>query len=67
MVKAQLKLREVPKLYDATDALAVALCHSYRIQNGKLKSTGSAKTSGKTRKNWSNFIHTHPERVVKVK
>jgi crossover junction endodeoxyribonuclease RuvC len=67
MVKAQLKLREVPKLYDATDALAVALCHSYRIQNGKLKSSSSAKTSGKTRKNWSNFIHTHPERVVKVK
>ena len=67
MVMAQLKLREAPKLYDATDALAVALCHSYRVQNGKIKSSGSKKTSGKTHKNWSNFIHTHPERIVKVK
>jgi crossover junction endodeoxyribonuclease RuvC len=67
MVKAQLKLREVPKLFDATDALAVALCHSYRIQNRNIKSGLSKKTSGKTQKNWANFIHTHPERVVKIK
>ncbi len=67
MVKAQLKLREVPKLYDATDALAVALCHAYRFQNGKIKSTRSKKTSGKIQKNWSNFIQLYPERVVKIK
>lgn len=30
MVKSILSLKELPKYYDTTDALAVALCHSYK-------------------------------------
>lgn len=67
MVKSHLNLREVPKLFDATDALAVALCHSYKFHSGKLTSTDRKKTSGKTRKKWSTFIQQHPERVMRSK
>ncbi|HVN49117.1 MAG TPA: crossover junction endodeoxyribonuclease RuvC [Bacteroidota bacterium] len=67
MVKSQLHLHEVPTLYDATDALAVALCHSYKFHSGKFASIDRKKTSGKTRKNWSTFIQQHPERIVRSK
>jgi crossover junction endodeoxyribonuclease RuvC len=46
-------IREQPKLLDASDALAVALCHFY--QNGKTvsKNTGS----------WSDFVQKNPLRI----
>ena len=47
-------LREMPKLLDASDALAVAVCHHY--QNGRLKSrTGS----------WESFLKENPEKLKK--
>ena len=45
-------IKELPKLLDATDALAVAVCHHY--QNGTIKSKSS---------NWSSFLKENPERV----
>jgi len=45
----------LPKLLDASDAVAVAVCHHY--QNGFVKS----KT-----KSWSSFIKENPEKVRKV-
>lgn len=44
--------RELPKLLDASDALAVAVCHYY--QKGNLKSSA---------KSWSSFIKDNPGRV----
>lgn len=44
--------RELPKLLDASDALAVAVCHHY--QNGNLKSSI---------KSWSSFVKDNPGRV----
>lgn len=53
MVKTLLKMKETPKFFDATDALAVALCHYHRI------------TSPRTRyADWKTFLETHPERLV---
>ncbi len=47
-----LKIKEAPRLLDATDALGVALCHYY--QGGKtVKKTGS----------WQAFISENPGRV----
>jgi crossover junction endodeoxyribonuclease RuvC len=55
MIKQILKIEETPEFYDATDALAVCLCHLYRI---------SAVTPGTRRaKNWSDFIQHNPTRV----
>jgi crossover junction endodeoxyribonuclease RuvC len=52
MLMTLLSIKEMPKLLDATDALAVALCHHY--QNGVVKS----KT-----KSWEAFIKDNPKRV----
>ena len=48
-----LKLQEAPKLLDATDALAVALCHHY--QKGVNVQAGS--------KSWKSFLTDNPDRI----
>lgn len=52
MLMTIFKFKETPKLMDATDALAVALCHHY--QNGAEK--GKKKT-------WAAFLKDNPKRV----
>jgi crossover junction endodeoxyribonuclease RuvC len=46
-------LKELPKLLDASDALAVALCHHY--QKGAEKSKKST---------WESFLKENPERIM---
>ena len=67
MVQTHLRIRETPKYFDASDALAVALCHSFRITGGKATSRRTSRTASKTHRSWSDFIHSHPERVVRKK
>jgi len=67
MVQTQLKLREAPKYFDVSDALAVALCHSFRIKGSKAMSKRMRRTASNTNRSWSDFIHTHPERVMRNK
>jgi crossover junction endodeoxyribonuclease RuvC len=45
-------IKEMPKLLDASDALAVAVCHHY--QNGLLKNKS---------KSWESFLKDNPEKV----
>jgi len=52
MIQSLLKIKDAPKLLDATDALAVALCHHY--QGG---STVAKKTS------WKAFLSDNPSRL----
>jgi crossover junction endodeoxyribonuclease RuvC len=52
MLMQVFKIKEVPKLLDATDALAVALCHHFQ--------KGKGKTKGKS---WEGFIKNNPGRV----
>jgi crossover junction endodeoxyribonuclease RuvC len=52
MLMTLLKIKELPKLLDATDALAVALCHHF--QKGATK-------SGKM--SWDAFLKDNPQRV----
>jgi len=52
MLMTLLTIRELPKLLDATDALAVALCHHY--QNGQMKSKV---------KSWKTYVKDNPKRV----
>jgi crossover junction endodeoxyribonuclease RuvC len=53
MLMTLLKIREVPKLLDATDALAVALCHHF--QKGANKSAGGGS--------WKKFLTENPGRL----
>ncbi len=56
MLKTLLKITEIPKLLDATDALAVALCHHFH--DGRLQTRG--RTAG-----WKSFLEENPDRVKK--
>lgn len=52
MLQTLLKIETLPKLLDATDALAVALCHHFQ---------GGSQQSGN--KSWKAFISENPNRV----
>ncbi len=52
MVKSLLHLKELPKLYDVTDALAVAVCHLHR--------TVPHRT---TYKSWKAYLTANPEKL----
>ena len=56
MLQKILCIAEKPQHYDATDALAVALCHHYQTSSPLL-------TSGKALKGWDDFIKKNPGRV----
>ena len=58
MLQRILDLKETPALFDATDAVAVALCHYYQDQS-PVKSVGS----GKKEKGWAAFIKENPNRI----
>ena len=57
MIKTLLELKEEKMKYDESDALAVAICHAFRITKGK----GIVKRN----KDWKSFIETYPERVLR--
>ena len=58
MLREILSLQGEPESYDATDALAVALCHHFQVNAilGK---------PGKGLKGWDEFIRKNPERILK--
>jgi crossover junction endodeoxyribonuclease RuvC len=60
MVKNLLNIEETPEFYDATDALAIAICHLYQTQ-GLTGAVGRKKA-----KSWAEFIALNPERVKKM-
>ncbi len=52
MIQTLLKIKEAPKLLDATDALAVAICHHY--QDGALTTKSST---------WKAYLSDNPGRI----
>jgi crossover junction endodeoxyribonuclease RuvC len=63
MLQSLLKFKETPDFLDATDGLAVAVCHSFqRIPTG----SSSGKTgSKKAYSGWDTFVKDNAKRVVK--
>lgn len=57
MLQRQLNIDsdDMPRLLDATDALAAALCHYYESKK-PFAATGA--------KSWKDFINKHPDRVI---
>lgn len=53
MLMTLLAIRELPKLLDATDALAVAVCHYYQHR--------IPKTKGKS--SWESYLKENPQRL----
>ena len=54
MVKSLLHLKVMPKEYDVTDALAVAICHTHRVRSG---------VGSKSFKSWKAYATAHPEKL----
>lgn len=62
MLLSILEIERQPRFFDATDALAVAVCHSYQ-QLPAIKKT--RKSASKKSSSWQKFIDDHPDRIVK--
>jgi len=64
MLQHTLKFEEDPRFMDATDAVAVALCHHYQSKLPTLKEKGPTRVSNaKKRSSWEAFITSNPERL----
>ena len=57
MIQTLLKFDDAPKLLDATDALAVAICHHFSSKVGSIPAKGG--------NSWKAFISDNPGRVKK--
>lgn len=55
MLQSMLQMETMPKHFDATDALAVAVCHH--------NSTRKIQVTGKQYKGWSDFIQNNPGKI----
>lgn len=64
MLPHLIKYEFQPKYMDATDGLAIAICH--HLQASKINFTGSSKKSTKTKNknNWDDFLKNNPERII---
>ncbi len=64
MLQHTLKFEQDVRFMDATDAVAVALCHHYQSKFTALTGTPKA-TPAKAKKtgNWASFVSQNPERV----
>lgn len=54
MIRTLLEIKTVKMKYDESDALAIALCHAFRL-----------KATTKKSKDWKSFIEAFPDRVIK--
>lgn len=65
MLQRILKFEERPEFMDATDAVAVALCHYYqsRMSQRSAASGTELKKTSKKSNSWDNFIAQNPSRI----
>jgi crossover junction endodeoxyribonuclease RuvC len=54
MIRTLLALKDLKMKYDESDALAVALCHAFRMKNFETRKPGS----------WKTFVEKFPERII---
>ncbi|HTK81949.1 MAG TPA: crossover junction endodeoxyribonuclease RuvC [Bacteroidota bacterium] len=52
MIKSILNMKDAPRLFDVSDALAVAICHAHR-----------AVPNRTSYKSWRAFLSAHPEKL----
>lgn len=60
MLQRICKFDESPKYLDASDALAIAICHHYQLSSGIASGRGRANS-------WNSFIKQNPERIKSTK
>lgn len=62
LLQSSVHFEQEPTSWDATDALAIAVCHAYQMQGGGLPTTTKQSSKGKS---WAAFVAGNPDRVVK--
>lgn len=62
MLQQLLHFKDDPKFMDATDAVAVAICHHYEMSGPVRKTAATAKKKAKAN-SWTDFIASNPGRV----
>ena len=62
MLKRITSIPDKPKYFDATDALAVAVCHHFSVQRPYSKKTTVAKRASKS-SGWEKFMAQNPDRI----
>ena len=73
IVKRTLKLDYTPRRLDATDGMAVAMCHYYTARtpifiamgNDRVKGLGGGKKAAKGSSSWEAFLKSNPDRIKK--
>ena len=73
IIKRMLKLEYTPRRLDATDGMAVAMCHYYTARtpiniamgDKRVKGLGGGKKAAKGSSSWEAFIKQNPDREVK--
>ena len=73
IVKSMLKLEYMPRRLDATDGMAVAMCHYYTARTpisnamgeARVKGLGGGKKAAKGSSSWEAFLKKNPEREIK--
>lgn len=67
MLRYILEFEERPEYLDATDGLAVALCHHYQSSavTGTAPKIGTKKTARGKRDQWADFVDANQARVIK--
>ncbi|MFA6367105.1 MAG: crossover junction endodeoxyribonuclease RuvC [Bacteroidales bacterium] len=61
MLQRIVKFEDMPKLMDATDALAVAVCH---FNQNDLIPKGETKAAAKSKKtSWASFVSNNPDKI----
>jgi len=63
MLQHTLKFEEDVRFMDATDAVAVALCHHYQNRLPIAKQTTVKKTAAKRTNSWASFVAANPGRI----
>ncbi len=73
IIKRMLKLDYTPRRLDATDGMAVAMCHYFTARtpinlamgSERVKGLGGGKKAAKGSSSWEAFIRQNPDREVK--
>ncbi len=59
MLQHTVHFDQEPASWDATDALAIAVCHGYQLRGAAIPATHTQA------KSWAAFVENNPDRVVK--
>lgn len=63
MLNNIMSLKHTLKYYDASDALAVAVCHHFNTNGVNTVSTTKKKSSSKKSADWDSFLKKNPDRI----